>query len=229
MLFLFAYLFSCDFEKDLCQFATLGVTELQFERTKAFQIVNDYAPERDHTLNNLAGSFIYVNTLDQPPNRTAQIRSSRFSSGPGCKVRFYYYMNSATNPGQLTAMVRFQTFGPATFVWSTNKIIGDHWERQELLLPTGPLYELLFEVKSLGGGGFIGLDDISFSPECNRSTGFLPYGTTTKPTGTTTQPTSCTYYCLDGTCVGKEKVGLSLHAKEHRTFQLRSVSLFLAL
>ena len=202
----FHFPFSCDFEKDLCQFGTLGTTELQFERAKAFQLINDYAPERDHTSNNLAGSFIYVKTLDQPANRTAQIRSSRFSSAPGCKARFYYYMNGASNPGQLTAMVRFQTFGPPTFVWSTNKILGDYWERQELLLPTGSLYELLFEVKSLGGGGFVALDDISFSPECNRSTSFLPYGTTTKPTGTTTEPTSCTYTCLDGKCVGKEKV-----------------------
>ena len=170
-------------------------------------MVNDFAPDRDHTLNGPTGSFIYVNTLDQPANRTAQIRSSRFSSGAGCRVRFYYYINSATNPGLLTFNIRSQTFGPPTFIWSTSKILGDYWERQELALPTGSLYELLIEVKTLGGGGTIGLDDISFSAECNTSTSILPYGTTTKPTGTTTYPSECTYTCLDGTCVGKDKVG----------------------
>ena len=179
---------------------------MQFQRTRAFELSNDYAPERDHTMNNLAGSFIYVNTLDQPANRTAQIRSSAFSSTPGCKARFYYYMNSANNPGQLTLYVRSQTFGPPMYVWSTNKLLGDFWERQQILLPTGPLFELLFEVKSLGGGGFIALDDISFSSECNRSTSFLPYGTTTKPTGTTTEPKPCSYSCLRGECIGIEKV-----------------------
>ncbi len=211
---MFYFLFSCNFETDLCQFVNLFNMELQFERIRAFQLVNDYAPERDHTLNNIAGSFLYVNTLDQPPNRVAQLRSSRFAPSNGCKVRFYYYMNSATNPGLLTFMVRNLTAGPTTFIWSTSKIVGDHWERQELLLPTGPLFELLIEVKSLGGGGFIALDDISFSSQCNNSNAFLPYGTTLKPNGTLTTPTMCTYTCNDGQCVGRDKV------KDHFFFLL---------
>ena len=40
------------------------IWNFNFERTRAFHLINDYAPERDHTLNNLAGSFLYVNTLD---------------------------------------------------------------------------------------------------------------------------------------------------------------------
>ena len=197
---------SCNFESDMCSFTNLYNANLRFERTRAFQLINDYAPDRDHTLNNVAGSFIYVDTFDQPADRTAQLRSATFSSTPGCKVRFHYYMNSPTIPGQLTFMIRTQTFGPASYLWSTNKILGDYWERQELLLPTGSLYDLLIEVKSSSGGGIIALDDISFSSECNRSTGFLPYGTTLKPNGTTTTPTTCTYTCQDGTCVGKDKV-----------------------
>ncbi|CAF1541005.1 unnamed protein product, partial [Rotaria sordida] len=163
---------------------------------------HDYAPERDHTLNNLAGSFIYVNTIGQPPNSLAHIRSSRFVPLTGCKVRFYYYMNSATNPGQLTFMVRNQTQGLTTNIWSISKVIGDHWERQELLLPTGSVFELLIEVKSLddggSGGGFIALDDISFSSQCNNSNAVLPFGTTPRPNGTTTTPVPCTYRCNDG-------------------------------
>ena len=197
---------SCNFESDMCTFNNLYNTELRFERTRAYQLINDYAPDRDHTLNNVAGSYVYVDTFDQLANRTAQMRSGAFVSTPGCKVRFHYYMNSPTSPGQLTFMVRTQTFGPATYLWSTNKILGDYWERQELLLPTGPLFEVLIEAKSLGGGGIIALDDISFSSECNRSSGFLPYGTTLKPNGTTTTPTACTFTCQDGTCVGKDKV-----------------------
>ena len=179
--------------------------DFQFERARAFDLINTYAPERDHTLNNLAGTFIYINTLDQPPNRLAQLRSSRLIPTNGCKVRFYYYMNSATNPGELSFSIRNETAGRTTYLWSASKILGDHWERQELLIPTGSLIELLIEVQSLGGGGFIALDDISFSPQCNNSNGYLPYGTTPKPTGTTTRPT-CTYACKDGTCIGKEKV-----------------------
>jgi hypothetical protein len=206
--FCFLFYFSCNFETNLCRFFNLFGTDLQFERTRAFELVHEYAPERDHTLNNIAGSFLYVDTLNQQPNRIAQIRSSSFASAPGCKVRFYYYMNSATNPGQLTFNVRSQTSGPPVYVWSTSKILGDHWERQELLLPQGPLYELLIEVKSLGGGGFIALDDITFSSQCNNSNGYVPIGTTIKPTGNTTTPTACTYTCNDGTCVGRNKVNI---------------------
>jgi hypothetical protein len=211
ILFIFGVFFSCNFETDLCRFTNLFNAELQFERTRAFQLVNDYAPERDHTLNNIAGSFVYVNTLDKPPNRVAQLRSTRFVPSNGCKVRFYYYMNSETNPGLLSFLVRNTSAGATTFIWSTSKILGHHWERQELLLPTGSLFELLIEVQSLGGGGFIALDDLSFSSQCNNSNGFLPFGTTARPNGTTPAPSTCTYTCNDGICVGKEKVNDSFY------------------
>ncbi|CAF5125054.1 unnamed protein product [Rotaria magnacalcarata] len=188
-----------------CQFAGVGTSDLRFERARAYQLVNDYAPERDHTLNNLAGAFVYVNTLDQPAGRLAHFRSSRLVSSAGCKVRFNYYMNGASDPGLLTFMVRNQSAGATTYLWSTSKVLGDYWERQELLLPTGFLLELLIEVKTLGGGGIIGLDDISFSSPCNKSNIPLPYGTTTRPTGTTVTPPACAFTCDDGTCIGKEK------------------------
>jgi hypothetical protein len=184
--------------------------QLQFERTHAFHLINDYAPERDHTLNNLAGSFLYVNTLNALPDFKAQMKSSRYIPTTGCRVRFYYYINSATNAGQLTFMTQTETAGRTTIAWSTSKILGDYWERQEVLLPTGPMSELIIEVKSLigGGGGFIALDDISFSSQCENSNGYLPYGTTPAPNGTQTTPAACTYSCNDGTCIGQEKVSI---------------------
>ena len=186
--------------------------ELQFLRTHAFHLIDDYAPERDHTFNNLAGSFLYVNTLNSLPNDKAQMRSSRYIPTPGCRVRFYYYINSATTAGQLTFMTRTETAGRTTTVWSTSKVLGDFWERQEVLLPTGIMSELVVEVKSLGNsGGFIALDDISFSPQCNNSNGFLPYGTTPAPNGTQTTPGACTYWCKDGTCIGQEKVSILIY------------------
>jgi hypothetical protein len=197
------FLFSCDFENDFCRFSNLLGMELQFERIRAFQLIDNYAPERDHTLNNLAGSFIYVNTLNRVPNNKAQIKSSTYIPSNGCKVRFYYYMNSLTNPGQLTFLTRTETPGLPQGICSISKILGDYWERQELLLPTGPLSELLIEVKSLGGGGIIALDDISFSSQCNYSNEFLPYKVYNE---TTPKPPTCTYTCNDGTCIGQDKV-----------------------
>lgn len=216
--YVFYFDFSCNFEVNSCRFSTIGLSDFQFERTRAYQLVNEYAPERDHTLNNLAGAFVYVNTMNQPPDRLAYYRSSRFVPLTGCKVRFNYYMNGASNPGILTFMVRNESAGATKFIWSTSKILGDYWERQELLLPTGSLFELLIEVKTLGGGGIIALDDISFSSQCNNSNGFLPYGTTTRPTGTTPTPTTCTYACNDGTCIGKNKVNkfLFIFEKKHK-------------
>jgi hypothetical protein len=212
-------LFSCNFETDFCQFSNLYGLELQFQRTQAFHLIDDYAPERDHTLNNLAGSFIYVNTLNTLSNSKAQLRSSRYIPLNDCKVRFYYYLNSATNPGLLTFMTRNESSGVTTLIWSTSKILGNHWERQELLLPSGVLSELIIEVRSLGnGGGFIALDDISFSSQCNSSNGFLPFGTSTlSPNGTTT-PSTCTYACDDNTCVGQDKVKIFLLIEIERTF-----------
>jgi hypothetical protein len=189
----------------LCKFTNEYNAELQFERARAYQLINDYAPERDHTLNNLAGSFVYVNTINEQPNRSGRLRSSRLVPTDGCKVRFFYYMNSATNPGELTFMLRNLSSGPTTYLWSSSKVLGDYWERQELLIPSGSLIELLIEVKTLGGGGFIGLDDISFSSQCNNSNGYLPYGTSTKPTGTTTRPPAG-FQCRDGSFIPTDKV-----------------------
>lgn len=176
-------------------------------------MINDFAPDRDHTSNSQTGSFIYANTLDQPANRTAQLRSARFAAGPGCRVRFYYYMNSATSPGQLSVMLRSQTLGPPTTMWSTSKIVGDYWERQELEFQPGNPYEIIFEAKTLGGGGTIGLDDISFSSQCNTTTTFMPTGTTTQSSGSTVTPSQCTYSCPDGTCIGREKVKIDYTLK----------------
>jgi hypothetical protein len=189
--------------------------ELQFIRTHAFHLIDDYAPERDHTSNNLAGSFLYVNTLNSLPDHKAQMRSSRYIPTPGCQVRFYYYINSANTAGQLTFMVRTESAGRTTTVWSTSKVLGDYWERQEVLLPTGLMSELLIEVRSLadGGGGFIALDDISFSSQCDNSNGFLPFGTTLAPNGTQTTPVACTYSCNDGTCIGQDKVRILIFLK----------------
>ena len=200
-------MFSCDFERDLCGFSNIYALPLQFQRTHAYSLVHDYAPERDHTLNIQSGSFLYINTLGTSPDSYGVLRSTRYLGTSNCKVRFYYYINSATNAGQLTVMTRTESVGYTTPLWSTSKVLGERWERQEVALPTGQLSEVLFEVKSLdGGGGFIALDDISFSSECNSSNGYLPYGTST-PTAKPNTPPTCTYQCQDGTCVGKEKVG----------------------
>jgi hypothetical protein len=207
-IYLYYFLFSCNFETDFCGFSNLFDMDLQFQRTRAFQFMNDYAPERDHTQNNLAGSYVYVNTFNLLPYKKAQLRSPRYLPFPDCKVRFYYYINSPTNPGQLTFMTRTESAGQTTLIWSTSKILGDYWERQELLLPSGNLSELLIEVQSLGGGGIIALDDISFSSQCNHSNGYLPFGTTLRPNVTMTPPT-CTYVCKDNTCVGQNKVKIS--------------------
>lgn len=182
--------------------------DLRFERTQAFHLINDYAPERDHTLNNLAGSFIYVDTIGALPYKKAILSSRTYIPLPDCRVRFYYYINSPTNAGHLTFMTRTESSGQTTIIWSTSKILGDYWERQELLLPTGNLSELLIEVQSLSGGGIIAIDDISFSSQCNNSNEYLPFGTTLQPNVTMTPPT-CTYACKDNTCVGQNKVKIS--------------------
>lgn len=206
LLYLIFY-FSCNFETDFCGFSNLYNMDFRFERTHAYHLVHDYAPERDHTLNNLAGSFLYANTLSVVPNKKAIVQSLTFIPLDGCRVRFYYYINSATNAGQLTFMTRTESSGRTTILWSTSKVLGDYWERQELLISTGNLTELLIEVQSLSGGGIIAIDDISFSSQCNASNQYLPYGTTIAPNVTVTPPT-CTYSCKDGTCIGREKVKL---------------------
>ncbi|CAF4083716.1 unnamed protein product, partial [Didymodactylos carnosus] len=39
------------------------------------------------------------------------------------------------NPGMLSVIVRSENGGPYTYLWSTSKIIGFHWERQEVRIP----------------------------------------------------------------------------------------------
>jgi hypothetical protein len=187
--------------------------DLEFKRSPAYQLTFDYGPQRDHTMNTVTGSYLYVDTFNQPANRIAQVASSRFNSMNGCTVRFYYYINGPTNNvGQLSIIVRSENGGRLNYVWSTRtKTIGYYWERQDVLLPVGSVIELLTEAKTLdgAGGGIIAIDDISFSSFCINVNGSLPIGTTAIPDAITTTRTTvepCSYRCNNGTCLGKDKV-----------------------
>ena len=170
----------------------------------------DYSPQRDHTINTVTGSYLYVDTFDQPGNRIAQIVSSRFNSINGCTMRFYYYINGPTmNIGQLSIIVRLENGGSLNYIWSTSTKTADYsWGRQEVVLPVDSLLELLIEVKTLdyASGGIIALDDISFSSLCINVNDSLPIGTTTTPDPKITTIEPCFYRCNNGQCLGKDKV-----------------------
>ncbi|CAF1046788.1 unnamed protein product [Didymodactylos carnosus] len=198
----------CNFERDSCKVMEMPFNDLLWQRARGAQLTSFYAPQRDHTTNSLSGYYLYVDTTGQQGNQYSRLNSRSFESLDNCTVRLYYYVNGI-NPGMLSVIVRSENGGPYTYLWSTSKIIGFHWERQEVRIPKGALFELILEVKTLNGGGtngFIAVDDLSFSSQCVGGTPSLPFGT--QPNGTTTSPKPCTYRCDDGTCIGQEKVRL---------------------
>lgn len=58
-------------------------------------------------------------------------------------------------------------YGPSTLIWERNKELGDEWLRAEVPLMSDKNFQVVIEgLRGVGYLGDIGIDDISFTPEC---------------------------------------------------------------
>jgi hypothetical protein len=174
--------------------------------TKGIDAQSNIAPQRDHTTNTAAGSYIYIETTGKTPASKSLLIGPVFSSDISfyCRMRFYYYMNGKS-VSKLSVYRRYEIGGGFTTFWTKSGSVGNYWERADFQMYASTTYSKNFQliIESTAADvtkdeGIIAIDDISFSPECTISS--LPMEvivTTTKaPVCGTTG-----YKCSNNKCI----------------------------
>ncbi|XP_071479396.1 MAM and LDL-receptor class A domain-containing protein 1-like, partial [Diadema antillarum] len=182
----------CDFEADQCEgdWEQLTTDEFDWRRENGRTGSDDTGPDHDHT----TGSGYYLYTEASNPMRNgdrAQLASftiSRTLVGQ-CEVRFFYHMKGK-GIGTLNVYTRTAINGPLSLLWSEDRQVGGDWTYKALDISSTQDFQIILEgVIGYTIEGDIGLDDISLTPQCERSANSLPVISTTKP-GTPVNPTA---------------------------------------
>ncbi|XP_077978865.1 MAM and LDL-receptor class A domain-containing protein 1-like [Glandiceps talaboti] len=169
----------CDFELDLCEFRQDDSDSWDYIHQRGSSaVVHETGPSRDHTLNTAAGHYLMLDTKSSSTKTgdTARLLSPPFqyTTSSECKVMFHYHMYGY-HCGTLNVYTRTSVGGAMTTIWSQSDEVGDFWVKAEVAISEVNNFEVVFEaVVGTGREGDIGLDDISFSPECTPSAEDLP-------------------------------------------------------
>ncbi|RDD40324.1 MAM and LDL-receptor class A domain-containing protein 2 [Trichoplax sp. H2] len=187
----------CNFEKSDCSYLMQDLTGDQMNWTRnagpTFSIWT--GPSRDHTLGTYQGYYYYLEVSAQQYGKTANLLTPVFdlTTISTCKMILYYHMNGDT-VGSLAILAKTTRNGTAQQLFIKRGSQGDIWQRAVVTLPRGQLTQLV--IQGTVGDSFYGdiaIDDVSFSPSCNKTTQQLPYAPP-PPSGippTTAVPHTC--------------------------------------
>ncbi|XP_077978868.1 MAM and LDL-receptor class A domain-containing protein 1-like [Glandiceps talaboti] len=194
----------CNFEYGFCDWTNDYDDSFDWEREKGETgLFTLTGPSRDHTRNNAAGTYIYIDT--RPPQRSgdnARLISHNFEGTDGsgsCVMRFYYHMYGS-NIGSLKIYTRTAVGGPLTELWSHHTQVGDFFVKVMLEITETDNFQVIIEgIVGFSIGGDIAVDDVTFTPECIPFDGSLPEVT---PSPTPPSPCPGQFVCEDGvTCL----------------------------
>ncbi|XP_041480826.1 MAM and LDL-receptor class A domain-containing protein 1-like [Lytechinus variegatus] len=197
---------SCDFENGICDWQQLlnddfdwtwqqGGTPDNWRRT---------GPQYDHTTGTVEGWYVYTESSDRRRNGDRAVMVSfpivGVTSGKECAVRFFYHMEGQ-GIGTLNVYTRTAINGPLNLLWSQDRQTGEQWNYQNLELNEENDFQVVFEgVIGYTAESDIGLDDISFTPDCKRGNS-LPEVST--PDGVFCIPEELP--CNGNTCIDRAK------------------------
>nr|XP_054757010.1 MAM and LDL-receptor class A domain-containing protein 2-like [Lytechinus pictus] len=195
----------CDFETDLCSFASLP-GDFAWTLTSAALVADQsYAPTRDHTTNNKGGFYLLADSLGRQRGDVARVVSPVFESTgliTTCTIRFFF---SAFGPdvGVFNVYTRYTVGGPLTLLLSiSNYAIDSFTFFTESIITTADYQVVMEAVVGDGQSATIAIDDISFL-NCPLSTQTSLPGGSTPPIPTTRPacPSTGDFSCGEGTCV----------------------------
>ncbi|CAF3913068.1 unnamed protein product [Rotaria sp. Silwood2] len=131
--------------------------------TNTTVIIDDYASGRDHTLNNITGSFIHVNALGQLPNR---LRAPYDHTTRSQYDHYYLLRINSTIPRGTVATLKLSRFNNRSWIAILNQTTGI-----VIGVTTGADCDAI-----------MALDYITYTPQCVKYNETIP----TRPTTTTT-------------------------------------------
>eukprot|EP00057_Strongylocentrotus_purpuratus_P001199 XP_001196354.2 PREDICTED: MAM and LDL-receptor class A domain-containing protein 1 isoform X1 [Strongylocentrotus purpuratus] len=201
----------CDFEDGVCNWDQLGTDEFDWTRRTGPTSSDGTGPSSDHT----TGSGYYLYTEASNPRRNgerAKLASYNIQSTitGQCVIRFFYHMEGI-GIGTLNVYTRTSINGPMTMLWTKERAIGGEWVYQTIPLRSSSDFQVIIEgVIGYTTDSDIGLDDVSFTPDCERFVGNLPVVATevnTQPTGRTVdfcRESGNVYCAADRKCIDED-------------------------
>lgn len=159
----------CNFETDICNWVQDDSDDFDWSWQSGGTSTVGTGPGLDHTYGNLTGHYIYIETSSpRKMGNKARIYSPVFqtSNSGRCRMRFFYYMYGI-NVNALNIYTEQFELGPMVLAWNLTGQQGNSWLRAEIPLTSEAPFRVLIEaVVGSGYKGDIGLDDISFTPDC---------------------------------------------------------------
>jgi hypothetical protein len=160
----------CNFENDICNWIQASGDDFDWTWKSGGTTTVGTGPRLDHTFGNLTGHYIYIET-SSPRKRgdRALLYSPVFqTSNSGlCRMRFFYHMYGV-NVNSLNIYTEQFELGPMVIAWNMTGQQGDSWNRADIPLTSEAPFRVLIEgIVGNGYKGDIGLDDISFTPDCH--------------------------------------------------------------
>ena len=181
----------CNFEKDMCHWIQDQTDVFDWTRKSGATTNPGTGPDRDHTLGNETGTYLYINSASpRRPNDTARIKSPVFKpAGEGvCSFRFFYHM-LGRDVNALNVYVETSETGLRSLLLSLRGQQGDSWRKAMVSVASRRNFRLVVEGSTgTANHGDIGLDDLSFTPGCQPALGqtlppALPTGSGLCPAG----------------------------------------------
>lgn len=195
------YVGRCNFEADMCNWVQDDSDSFDWSWQSGGTSTIGTGPRLDHTYGNLTGHYIFIETSS--PRRMgdrSRIYSPVFqrSNSGRCRMRFFYHMYGV-NVNALNIYTEQFQLGPMVIVLNLTGQISDSWLKADIPLTSDAPFRVIIEgVVGNGYKGDIGLDDISFTPDCHiiSAEATLPRAlTTTSACGVGKRP------CKSGICV----------------------------
>ena len=159
----------CNFETELCMWFQDQTDVFDWTRQRGASTNPGTGPDRDHTLGNETGSYMYMNSASpRRPNDTARLISQVFrpTGSRTCTMRLFYHM-MGNDVNALNIYIETSYTGLRTRLLSIQGQQGDTWRKTMINIVSGRNFRVVIEGTTASAGhGDIGLDDVSFTPGC---------------------------------------------------------------
>lgn len=166
---------TCTFENNMCGY-TLDTNGTQFKWTRQSKNTASFGtgPSKDHTLQSVAGFYIYTEASNRNYKDKARVLSAIESPTTGSCLQFWYHMYG-NDIGTLA--VYLKTGGNlGRPIWSESGNQGNAWRVKSMTVKSTQDFQITFE-GSIGRGyqSDMALDDIKYTPGPCRSPGYCDF------------------------------------------------------
>ncbi|KAK1155592.1 apical endosomal glycoprotein [Acipenser oxyrinchus oxyrinchus] len=191
----------CDFQNGTCDW-----TNWKWERTNQVSFSPPdllSGPARDHTENNNAGYFLYIDNSNGATLLSPSIEPTNDTEP--CFLVLYYHM---FGPRAASLNIYHRTQDPAELIPAKSEQgeRGDLWVREKVHFTVNTSFQIVIE-GVLGGGrfGIVALDDLILSPGCRISNDSLSPDWEL-PTAAPSRCNQGQFECRNGRCVDQKLV-----------------------